>query len=280
MPVRSSNDVLVRLIKDVNDIRVALRRSVSNLPLYDINNENTPAQITANQNNYAPGNYDVLRLNTDASRTISGIADGVKGRALQIINVGNFNIILPHESILSTAENRFNSPSAESTVLYPRASVRLYYDGVSLRWSIPDAPTWMGTYGVSFSARYTAPQNIPSGVTTQITDWTVTLDDWSMFNAATQKITIPYTGVYIGVLAGSFDANANGYRGVSWNYETAGTYIMPQRVPNIGAVLDTYMASPMAWKFNAGDVISVACQHDAGIALNFAPEQWFLSRMH
>lgn len=247
--------------------------------MYDVVNESTPAQITSNQNNYDPGVAEVLRLSTDAARTITGISGGVKGRYLQIINVGNFNITLAYESGLSLAANRFVSPSAENTVLYPRASVRLYYDGVSLRWSIPDAPSWLGTYGLTFSARYTAPQSIPNNATTQITNWTVTLDDWGIFNAAGQKIIIPYTGIYMGILAGSWDSDDNGYRGLSWNYITAGMYIVAQRVPAIIGS-GTWMSSPMAWPFNAGDEVSVACQQDSGAALNFSPSLWFMTRVH
>ena len=84
MPALKHDDVLLRLIKDVNDVRSALRRVVATLPLYDIDNENSPAQITANQNNYIPGNYDVLRLTSSAAYTITGITTGVKGRKLRI----------------------------------------------------------------------------------------------------------------------------------------------------------------------------------------------------
>jgi len=56
--------------------------------------ENTPAQITGDQNNYATGGYDVLRLDTDASRTVTGLADGVNGRRLTLANIGSNNLVL------------------------------------------------------------------------------------------------------------------------------------------------------------------------------------------
>lgn len=385
----ATNDPLLRILKDINDVRSALRRTTANLPLFDIDNENSPVQITADQNNYVPGNYDVLRLSsdalrsitgiragmkgrklrifnvgnfaitlvhqsgaslaanrfnfvnssdflippsgnvllyydwttsrwiggdqasmydvvnestpaqimadqndydpgvsevlrlsTDAARTISGISGGVKGRYLQIINVGNFNITLPYESALSSPPNRFITPSAENTVLYPRASVRLYYDGVSLRWSIPDRPAWLGQYGISFSAIEGAIQSIPSGVETQVTEWALSVDDWGMYDAVNKKITIPYSGIYIGVFVGTWGANATGYRELTWYLETGGpTVISRQGVPNLGAAVNPWMSCPMAWKFSAGDVVSLACNQDSGGLLNLAPEEWFVARI-
>src|SRR3954452_13609816 len=69
-----------------------------------------PAQITANQNDYNPtgvATASVLQLSSDVSRSISGLAGGVEGRVVSVINVGSQPITLLDENAASTAANRF-----------------------------------------------------------------------------------------------------------------------------------------------------------------------------
>src|SRR4051812_45037042 len=70
-----------------------------------------PAQITADQNNYSPASYDrhcgLLAINSDALRTITGIAGGSTDRVLFIVNIGSFKIVLSDANAASTAANRF-----------------------------------------------------------------------------------------------------------------------------------------------------------------------------
>ena len=71
----------------------------------------SPAQITANVNDYAPAGLStaaVLRLQSDVPRTITGLAGGVSGRMVWLTNVGSQTISLATESVLSTAANRFD----------------------------------------------------------------------------------------------------------------------------------------------------------------------------
>lgn len=100
----------------------------------------TPSQITSNQNDYNPTGLtnggvpygaSQLRLDTDASRDITGIVGGVEGRVLTIINVGAQNIVLK-DDVTSTAANRFQL-NADLTIL-PEQAVMLIYDGTSSRW--------------------------------------------------------------------------------------------------------------------------------------------------
>lgn len=93
---------------------------------------NSPAQITADTNNYNYGDYSVLRLTTDASRNITGFQNGTDGKYLTIVNVGSFNIVLVDESTSSSAANRL-ALSGDITI-YPDESLMLWYDLVSLRW--------------------------------------------------------------------------------------------------------------------------------------------------
>jgi len=92
-----------------------------------------PAQITADQNDYAPAGFAttfVLHVSSDASRNITGLAGGADGRVIVIENNGTQNIVLKDESASSLAANRF-AFSADIT-LAPDTSVMLHYD--SSRW--------------------------------------------------------------------------------------------------------------------------------------------------
>lgn len=189
-----TDDIILRLIKDVNDIQSALRRVVANLPLYDISNENTPAQIVANQNNYVPGNYDVLRLSTDAARTITGFTGGVKGRFLRLFNIGTFEITIPHQSGLSLAANRVVSATGQDIVLPPNEQLLLYYDNSVQRW----ITAWASNADrISCQLRLTVAQSIPD-ITYHDVSWeTAVIDTGSFWNVGTPTIiTIPETGWY------------------------------------------------------------------------------------
>ncbi len=102
----------------------------------------SPAQITADQNDYSPtgmADATVLRLTSDAARSITGLATGGNDRVVRVWNVGAFTITLVHESTLSAAANRFTVPSyvggpSSNLTLNPNASVILVYDNTSLRW--------------------------------------------------------------------------------------------------------------------------------------------------
>lgn len=94
----------------------------------------TPAQITSDQDNYNPtglSTASTLRLSTDASRNITGLAGGADGRWIVIHNVGAFNIVLK-DSVTSTAANQF-ALTADVT-LAPDAVALLQYDSTSSRW--------------------------------------------------------------------------------------------------------------------------------------------------
>ncbi len=95
----------------------------------------SPTQISSNQNNYNPTGLDtatVLRLSTDASRIISGIAGGTDGRALTLLNVGSNNIVLADDSASSSATARFALVS--DLIMKPDSGVSLLYDSTSSRW--------------------------------------------------------------------------------------------------------------------------------------------------
>lgn len=98
----------------------------------------SPSQITANQNDYNPdalANVTTLRVSSDASRNITGLAGGFEGRIIIIVNVGTQEIILKTEDALSIAANRF-AINADMTLLGNDCAI-LEYDSVSLRWRAP-----------------------------------------------------------------------------------------------------------------------------------------------
>lgn len=70
----------------------------------------SPAQITANQNNYNPAGLadtTIVRVSSNANNLfIGGIAGGAKGRVLIWENVGTFSLDFDHENTSSTDVNR------------------------------------------------------------------------------------------------------------------------------------------------------------------------------
>jgi hypothetical protein len=102
----------------------------------------SPAQITADQNNYAAGTGRSLfyRLSTDASRNITGFnpAGGTNqdGELHYFINVGSFDIVLKHEDAASTAANRFLNSTGADLTLTANQTALLVYDGTSARWRV------------------------------------------------------------------------------------------------------------------------------------------------
>lgn len=188
------DDLLLRLIKDVGDIRSALRRTIANIPLFDISNENTPAQITADQNDYVPGNFDVLRLSTDAPRTITGFRGGVKGRFLRLFNIGTYEITVAHQSGSSLLGNRVVSPTGFDLVINAGGQLVLYYD---ITRSV-----WISSYAtnadrISCRLRRTVKLDIADSVDTVLPWETAVFDTggfWDVANPGT--ISIPESGWY------------------------------------------------------------------------------------
>jgi hypothetical protein len=94
----------------------------------------SPAQITADQNDYAPtgiATANTLRINSNALRNITGISS-IANQILLIHNTGTFDIVFKDESSSSTAANRF-ALNGDLT-LKPDQSVLIWYDGTSTRW--------------------------------------------------------------------------------------------------------------------------------------------------
>jgi hypothetical protein len=97
----------------------------------------TPTQLTASVNDYAPTSFAsaaVMRLSSDASRDITGIAGGSEGREVVLFNVGSQNVVLKNASGSSAAANQF-SIGADFT-LTASASCVIWYDAVTFTWRL------------------------------------------------------------------------------------------------------------------------------------------------
>lgn len=100
----------------------------------------SPAQITADQNNYNSGGSSLYqRWSTDASRNITGMTfttAQVDGQTHVIVNVGSNNIVLVHESASSTAANRFLNSTGADITLAANQAADVFYDSTSARWRV------------------------------------------------------------------------------------------------------------------------------------------------
>ncbi|MEZ5785246.1 MAG: DUF2793 domain-containing protein [Xanthobacteraceae bacterium] len=95
----------------------------------------SPAQITSDQDDFDPAGLagaSVLRLSSDASRALTGLAGGADGRIVFVHNSGAQAIVLKDEDASSAAANRF-ALRADLT-LAPDAVALLQYDGTASRW--------------------------------------------------------------------------------------------------------------------------------------------------
>lgn len=104
----------------------------------------SPAQITANQNNYNPGGLGHLqRWNSDASRNVTGMTfttAQVDGQEHVICNVGAQDIVLTNEDAASTAANRFLNMSGANITLSANNCAFSIYDNTTARWRTSKLP--------------------------------------------------------------------------------------------------------------------------------------------
>lgn len=114
----------------------------------------TPAQITADQNNYDIGTAPVVRLSSDAARTITGIAATTK-KTVILFNVGSNDIVLANQHANSTAANRIIVPSGSDLTLEADYGALLWYDDTSSRWRV--IVTWATGSGSGSSEQVTIP---------------------------------------------------------------------------------------------------------------------------
>jgi hypothetical protein len=100
----------------------------------------TPAQITANQNDYNPGGQAYfVRLSTDASRNITGYTGSITfidGEVHLFVNVGTQDVVLKHEDANSVAQNRFLNSTGADITLGPNQAADVIRDDGTNRWRV------------------------------------------------------------------------------------------------------------------------------------------------
>ena len=94
----------------------------------------SPAQLSANTNNYDPGDANVLRLSASGAINLTGITRGDESRLLTLVNVGTNTITLKNQDANSSAQNRIIGLGAADFALAANVSALLWYDIVTLRW--------------------------------------------------------------------------------------------------------------------------------------------------
>lgn len=139
----------------------------------------TVAQITGNQNDYDPGDAGILRLSSDATRSITGISGGAAGRTLLLYNAGAYRINFPFNSGSSSAANRFtalgstmlqNSNTAAQLTLYPTGTFLLVYDATLSLWLIFD----LNRYNAVSNYALTTQVDKTNNTLASITEWPIT----------------------------------------------------------------------------------------------------------
>lgn len=105
-------------------------------------NATTPAQITADQNDYNPGNGAFFLVSANAEWSITGLDGGVDGRVVFFRNTNVNTINLTHNSSSSAAENRFNCAGGVTLALARFGIAQFIYDATAQRWavSVPVGP--------------------------------------------------------------------------------------------------------------------------------------------
>jgi len=134
---------------------------------FALSSDITPTQLVADTNDWNPTDLataSVIRMSTDASRNLTGLAGGADGREILLINVGSFPVILKHDQT-STAANRFLLRNSLDDDLAPGASIRLWYDNTSSRWRAIAQEALIGTprvkqLGAQHSISATAPTKV------------------------------------------------------------------------------------------------------------------------
>lgn len=187
-----------------------------------------PSQITSNQNDYAPTGFSaasVVRISTDASRNITGLAGGAEGRTIIFVNAGGNPAVLKDESTSSTAANRFGF--GNDLTLAAKQGATLVYDGNASRWRQIGGPS---SSSVGSGATDTERQN-------------------SLLNLIYQSKTLAGYRRLVNLFADGFKASDGINAGSSSNYSavTASGYVAPTTSGGDLLAAQTLSANNAGW---------------------------------
>jgi len=151
----------------------------------------TPTQITGDEVDYNPAGLStttILRLSSDITRTISGIAGGTDGRTLILFNVGSQDINLSHDDGASTAANRFFIDNDDTDEINQNGFRIVIYDATSSRWRVAGSQgASAGTGNVNSSGTLTSDKIVvgQGSMDVATSGITVTGSDMSSLDTAT-----------------------------------------------------------------------------------------------
>jgi len=153
----------------------------------------TPAQITTNVNDYAPpSNTTIIRISTDAPRTITGIAT-VPDRFTIWPNFGTSTVTFTDEDTASGALNRIRNPGGVPITLDPDDAVIYWDDPTTGRQRLISTTTTIErpTYPAQLT---TNTNNLPVTAQTTSTDLDLSTDlTLTGFKNPTRPPTKPHT---------------------------------------------------------------------------------------
>lgn len=130
-------DYLKRLSESIAAFHDQLAGRINEFLTFQEWQEITPAQITADQSNYALDDFGIVhRLSADAPWTIHGIVAPQVARFVILLNAGAQTLSIPHQSVSSMAENRVITATGATLTLSGNQSAALWYDidPGTLRW--------------------------------------------------------------------------------------------------------------------------------------------------
>lgn len=97
--------------------------------------ETIKTQITSNQNNYILGDGVVLKISSDAARSITGFEQEISdGHHKLLINSGSFPITVVHQSASSSAANRVITITGLDVTLAANGIFEMWHDPTTNRW--------------------------------------------------------------------------------------------------------------------------------------------------
>jgi hypothetical protein len=272
----------------------------------------SPAQVTGDQDDWAPTGLDFatswLRVDTDASRTFTGLAAGVEGQILDWTNVGGEDQVLADQDASSSAANRFATLDGEDLTIESGQAARLRYDATTSRWRVMSTTAAVAAGGVtaiSSNTTVTADQDrvtflcdasggaftltLPPAATadngfevTLVKDGTdvnaVTLDgdgSETIDGAATRALSLP--GARVTVISDGSNwitkSGRWGFRSAGNSISTNGTITMPHGLGVTPVDVQCELVCQTAdANYTAGERVPVPTATISGVGVTFKPD--------
>jgi hypothetical protein len=96
----------------------------------------SPATLTADVNDYSVSAAGLVRVASDAQRSITGILAAAYAKLISLRNVGSFNIVLANLNGGSSGPNQIVTGIGADMILPPGQSADLWYDITSAKWQV------------------------------------------------------------------------------------------------------------------------------------------------